>query len=168
MADVCTHPKWIIDKDNVGTCANPDCGEVRQFPWEKGGEVIVLRESKLKTNNNTTKGKSKPGKKDNYTRHYFYEQNRSDITADLLTYGRSFTRRKWGIPSSSLHSLEKSWFSKEQLEQIEKASTDTIHSLQNKNNERPTLPPFNDNWETPVQVKWLEIYEKLFSRSYRT
>jgi len=45
--EVCPHTKWQIDNHNIGTCANPDCKEVKQFPFEAGKEVIVLRESKM-------------------------------------------------------------------------------------------------------------------------
>ena len=45
--EVCPHAKWHIDNHNIGTCANPDCEEVKQFPFEAGKEVIVLRESKM-------------------------------------------------------------------------------------------------------------------------
>jgi DNA-binding CsgD family transcriptional regulator len=45
--EVCPHRKWNIDNHNVGTCANPACEEIRQFPFE-AGEVKVLRESKLR------------------------------------------------------------------------------------------------------------------------
>ena len=45
--EVCPHAKWQIDNHNIGTCANPDCEEVKQFPQEAGKEVIVLRESKM-------------------------------------------------------------------------------------------------------------------------
>lgn len=41
----CKHPHWDIDERNVGTCRA--CGEVRQFPWEPGGEIVVLNEGKL-------------------------------------------------------------------------------------------------------------------------
>jgi hypothetical protein len=34
-----TH-RFVIDKQNRGTCP---CGEVRQFPWHKGEQVIVLK-----------------------------------------------------------------------------------------------------------------------------
>ena len=45
--EVCPHSKWHIDNHNVGTCANPSCEEVRQFPLEAGEEVRVLRVSKM-------------------------------------------------------------------------------------------------------------------------
>jgi transposase-like protein len=41
----CKHPYWDIDEHNVGTCR--DCGEVRRFPWEDGGQIVVLTEGKL-------------------------------------------------------------------------------------------------------------------------
>jgi hypothetical protein len=36
--------KFSIDKENVGTCSV--CGEVRQYPIEKGGQVAVLVKGK--------------------------------------------------------------------------------------------------------------------------
>ena len=47
--EVCPHSKWIIDNHNVGTCANHNCEEVRQFPFRAGEEVEVIRASKLTT-----------------------------------------------------------------------------------------------------------------------
>jgi len=43
---ICTHHKWLINGENIGTCANPECGEVRQFPWNKVEKVKVIKESK--------------------------------------------------------------------------------------------------------------------------
>jgi len=45
--EICPHRKWNIDSHNVGTCANPDCEEVRQFPYAAEQAVKVLKESKL-------------------------------------------------------------------------------------------------------------------------
>lgn len=33
--------RWILDSHNVGTC--DVCGEVRQYPWDGRGPVVVLR-----------------------------------------------------------------------------------------------------------------------------
>lgn len=45
--EVCPHRKWNIDNHNVGTCANPACEEVRQYPFDAEEQVEVLKESKL-------------------------------------------------------------------------------------------------------------------------
>jgi len=41
MKPKCYVHKWTIDAHNVGTCSL--CGEVRQYPTEKGGQVVVLK-----------------------------------------------------------------------------------------------------------------------------
>jgi hypothetical protein len=43
---ICKHPKWIINGENIGTCANPECGEVRRFPLAAGERIVVLKKSK--------------------------------------------------------------------------------------------------------------------------
>jgi hypothetical protein len=43
---VCNHLKWVIDSDNIGTCSNPQCQEVRRFPLSSKESVEVLRKSK--------------------------------------------------------------------------------------------------------------------------
>jgi hypothetical protein len=41
MRRKCYVHKFIVDAQNVGTCSL--CGEVRQYPTEKGGEIVVLK-----------------------------------------------------------------------------------------------------------------------------
>lgn len=41
MKPKCYVHKWILDANNVGTCSL--CGEVRRYPTEKGGEIVVLK-----------------------------------------------------------------------------------------------------------------------------
>jgi hypothetical protein len=43
---LCKHPKWVINGENIGTCANPECQEVRRFPFNAKDSVEVLRKSK--------------------------------------------------------------------------------------------------------------------------
>lgn len=45
--EICPHKKWNIDNHNVGTCANPACEEVRQFPYAAEEPIKVLKASKL-------------------------------------------------------------------------------------------------------------------------
>jgi hypothetical protein len=49
MQELCEHKRWNIDSNNIGTCANPECKEIRLFPFEKGEEVRILRQSKCNT-----------------------------------------------------------------------------------------------------------------------
>ena len=51
----------------------------------------------------------RPPLEDPRDRHAFYEQNRSEIIADLRAIGREETRKKWNIPYDSLCRLEKIW-----------------------------------------------------------
>ncbi len=45
--EFCPHKRWAIDNHNVGTCANPACQEIRQFPFAAEEQVKVLTPSKL-------------------------------------------------------------------------------------------------------------------------
>jgi hypothetical protein len=45
--EVCPHKRWNIDNHNVGTCANPACEEVRQFPYSAEDQVRIIKPSKL-------------------------------------------------------------------------------------------------------------------------
>lgn len=96
-----------------------------------------------------------------YKRNRYYESNKTAIIADLITIGRTATRHKWGIPrGATIFSLEKRWLTPEQI-----ALIDAIPSTQNTstNGRLPSLPEFSD-WGASVQVKWLEVYEKLLDR----
>jgi hypothetical protein len=169
--EICNHRKWLLNSQNIGTCANPECGEVRQFPLNGGEPVTILKESKC--NSRIKKGEKvvvkedkKHGRKHDinpYLRHIYYEKNREGIVADLITIGRAATQHKWGIPrGGTIFSLEKRWLT---LEQIALVNTITLKSLTPLENGRlPSLPEFSDTWEAPVQLKWLEIYEKLIVR----
>ena len=160
MADGCRH-KWIIDNHNVGTCSL--CGEVRQFPVEKSGQVVVLKKGKQKRYR-------KKGRQYQHLptvkRHRYYESNRDAIVADLLSMGRAATMTKWKIPSSSLCTLENRWVTDEQRDQIDAAtlsqpSQPASAATAAKNGRLPVFPEFSGTWEPSVQLKWLEVYEKL-------
>jgi hypothetical protein len=129
---ICNHPKWTIDSQNIGICTNPDCQEMRQFPLSSRDHVVVLRESKC--NSQIQEGKEpviqedkegdvKQAKKiSRAERHKYYEQNKDAIIADLLKQGRTATSKKWDIPTSSLFVLQNRWLSKEQIAQVDKVT----------------------------------------------
>lgn len=43
---VCKHPKWLINGENIGTCSNPECQEMRRFPLSSKSSIEILRPSK--------------------------------------------------------------------------------------------------------------------------
>jgi len=162
---VCNHPKWILDSQNIGTCANPECEEKRQFPLHKGDLVVVLRESKC--NSQVEKGeevKEKPGRKKAsshlFERGVYYEKNKEAIVADLFAMGRLATREKWNIPKGTIGKLERRWLDKKQRSKI----TPGPQQPKTQKDRLPAFPEFSTTWDPTVQVKWLEIYEKLRNR----
>jgi hypothetical protein len=162
---VCPHKKWHIDNHNVGTCANPECGEVRQFPLNAGDPVIVLKKSKLNEGEKTLatepRKKRKTSVVDRYERSRYYGENKKLIIADLLSIGRTRTREKWGIPNSSLQALIKKWLTDDQKRQLLCAG---LPDPSANDGRLPAFPEFSTTWDPMVQIKWLEIYEKLFDK----
>jgi hypothetical protein len=55
------------------------------------------------------------------SKHAYYELHKQEIIKDLLTFGRTPTRKKWKISNSTLFTLEKRWLTADQ-----KATLDTI------------------------------------------
>jgi len=55
------------------------------------------------------------------SRHAYLEAHKQEIIKDLLTYGRTPTRKKWNISSSTLFTLERRWLTPD-----EKAKLDTM------------------------------------------
>lgn len=169
----CPHKRWNIDSRNIGTCANPDCGEVRQFPWDQHGKVIVLKPGRViekEVQRMGTKGVGPHGE-----RHKYYEDNKEAIVADFLAIGRKATCEKWGIPrGGTLITLEKRWLTPEQRQglnnrkrkrrKIKTARAEVARAATPKapdNGKLPAFPAFSDSWPMMVQIKWLETYENL-------
>jgi len=102
----------------------------------------------------------------NSERHVFYEKNRAEIIRDLLIMGRLATRKKWGIPASSLPALEKRWLAPDQKALLDGMPLKSSKQAGGtpKNGRLPQLPEFSSSWEPQVQVMWFEIYGKLLER----
>jgi hypothetical protein len=152
---ICTHPKWTIDSQNIGTCTNPDCQEQRQFPLSSRDQVVILRESKcnsqiregkkptiqedketiIQENKETVKQEKESdmkttGKKvTRLERHQYYEKHKKDIITDLLSLGRTATSKKWNIPTSSLFVLLNRWLTPEQIAQVDKVTAGFTQTL---------------------------------------
>lgn len=164
--------RFVIDKQNIATCP---CGEIRQFPWEKGGQVIVLKKGHPSISRVLKKEEHMHHKHHQIQeRHRYYEANKEAIIADLLTKGRTATRNKWNIASSSLHSLMTRWLTDEQKLKIPITSPtssptpgETPHPSTTStpsNGRLPPFPPFSDTWQPEVQLQWLEVYSELAKR----
>ena len=167
----CIH-RFQVDSQNIGTCSL--CGEVRQFPYDKGEPVKVLKNG---NNSNRAAKKEETVKKTErrnqgrntqiQERHRYYEDNKEAIIADFFSKGRLATREKWGITSSSLHSLERRWLTKEQRSTVPSnpgRPKQQAHPSTNStpsNGRLPPFPQFSDTWEPEVQLEWLGIYGRL-------
>jgi len=174
-AEVCPHKKWNIDADNIGTCANPNCLARRQFPWEKGGQIIELEPGKpivkeasmVVTEKKCTDGRRNAYKNlPTYKRTLYLDENKDAIIADLFNLGRLTTRAKWSISGQGLGRFEKRHLTNEQKEQLTTLGRGLgvkklFAGAPNNGNQVPPLPNFNNAWEPAAQLKWLEIYEKL-------
>ena len=163
----CIH-RWQIDSHNAGTCSL--CGEVRQFPWDGKGPVIVIK----KGNHNSTAMQKEEHMSIIKKRHKYYEENKEAIIADLLTTGRPATRKKWNIAQSTLCSLEKRWLTKEQKAAIPtdgqptQGATPTPTNTTPSNGRLPPFPQFSNTWEPSVQLEWLEVYRELATKEKST
>lgn len=148
----CRHLKWIPhpETDNVVTCANPECGEVRQFTPTG---VRILKKSKC---NSQIQKKEKEGKMakgiNPQERHRYYEENRGAILADIIAMGPEAARRKWKIPITSFAQITARW----QKQGIQPGATMDMSRYV-----LPPFPEFSNNWETEVQLSWLETYRAL-------
>ena len=153
---MCTH-RFQVDSHNVGTCSL--CGEVRQFPWERG-EVVTLK----KGNHSTSDMQKEEHMSSIKERHKYYEANKEAIIADLLSQGRAAVHKKWNITGSTLHSLERRWLTEEQKKAIPSTPRETPHpstSSAPSNSRLPPFPQFSDKWQPEVQLQWLEVYGEL-------
>ena len=170
----CRH-HFNVDNHNVGTCSL--CGEVRQFPFEKGGEVVVLKAGRPPANPGRPRGRppanpARPKRDRTWTaiqeKHRYYESHKGEIMTDLLSLGRQAAQDKWGIPSSTATGLEKRWLTPTQrailttasFEQRLRAPLPAISA----NGHLPHFPQFSDSWDPAVQLKWLEVYQNLDAR----
>jgi len=156
-----------IDSHNIGTCSL--CGEVRQFPWEKGSPVIVLKKgdsciSQVKD----SQAKISQLKEDdmvinNMEKHRYYEEHKEEILADLRSMGRPATLKKWNIPNGTMSQLEKRWLPPLERHDLTLRSYTERSRAKRKNggNSLPSFPEFSDDWPKSVQIKWIEVYQQL-------
>jgi hypothetical protein len=147
------------------------CPQCKTRTLHREGEELVCSECKghfpapteghvsLKKRGRKRKTKLIPSPQRPASRHAYLEAHKQEIIKDLLTYGRTPTRKKWTIPAGTLHSLERRWLTPD-----EKAKLDTITfgigSTLIFSGKLPPFPKFSDSWDPQVQLKWLDIYER--------
>ena len=158
-----------IDSHNIGTCSL--CGEVRQFPWEEGSPVIVLKkgDSGIKQ----VLEKEDDIATNNFEKHRDYEEHKEEILADLRSMGRPATRKKWKIPCGTMNQLEERWLtplerhdltlrSQAERNQAERRQAERRQAeRKNGGNSLPSFPEFSNDWPESVQIKWIEVYQQL-------
>jgi hypothetical protein len=113
--------------------------------------------------------KRKTRRGSNYThlpgvrKHQYFESNKDNIIADLLTLGRAAVISKWDIGKSALRNFETRHLTDEQRDKITKLGVQ-LRTVEVKTSDDrfPVFPEFSPDWDPTVQVKWLEIYEKLY------
>lgn len=87
----------------------------------------------------------KRGRPNPRERAKYYDLHREDIIRDLQKIGSAATRKKWGIPSSTMKYMLQRW-------------------AMPKDDPLPAFPPFSNSWDASVQVAWLQAYGKLLDR----
>jgi hypothetical protein len=154
----CTH-KWQVDRKNVGTCSV--CGEVRQFPLEKGQDPVVLKPGNP-PGKNPRQFPTTPKLRAAWCRH---ENNKQAIIADLLVIGNTATCKKWGILPQTMSGLKQRWLTPEERSRIfwDRGGHRTrgTPGQPPQIGHLPTFPEFSGTWDPSVQLKWLEVYENL-------
>lgn len=88
-------------------------------------------------------------------RHQFIESNKDEILEDIKSLGSTKTRKKWGLSTSTIAKLSTP------KSHVIRASVSTSHPPCH-NVKLPELPPYSEQWDPSVQLKWLDIYQDLF------
>lgn len=79
--------------------------------------------------------------------------NAKEIAHDYLTLGLTETLAKWGITSTPLYRLPEV-----------RALRGKYSRLLTRKGGRTELPPFNNEWDKEVQLKWLELYREIYGK----
>ena len=125
----------LADIEAIGATAT---GEKWKIP---GGTLSTLRHRWQKN--------PKSNIKTAWDKHEYYEKHKEEILHDLKVLGRKTTKEKWKLAASTLVTLLTRW----RVPLEERVAP---------NGWLPQLPEFSNTWEPEVQVKWLEIYGKLY------
>lgn len=85
-------------------------------------------------------------------RSLWFEENKQRLLGDVKKYGYSLARKKWEIAGGTWTNLMVRWGIALVGETKPKYQVGKF---------MPQLPDFSNDWPESVQLKWLEIYEKL-------
>jgi hypothetical protein len=166
--------KNTLERDGEGTlhcwaCGtdqgkNPDAVALGRLGGAKGGKarsgkLTPERRTEIARNAvNARWAKGKMNHRQIMERHKFYEDNKQAILADVQSIGRTATCRKWNIPSGSLSILLRRWQEESRGKPPPPPPPPPGH---NSDIILPELPAFSNDWTPEVQLKWLEVYDKL-------
>jgi len=135
------------------------CGQKVEFPFDGIGEKRILSVGNIKRGGELKKKAE---------RMKFYKENKEAIISDLAELGGPQTRKKWGIPSSTLAYLKKRWGmpvkGRGQKQTCEQAVPGKERVSLRKDG-LPPFPAFSENWAPEVQAKWLEVYPGMARRT---
>jgi len=84
-------------------------------------------------------------------KHTFIQTNIKEIVNDFRTKGSVKTIDRWKISSSTLYNLP----------EIREIVEHKAYSRFSGDGAIPSLPEFSNDWTPEVQLKWLEIWEKV-------
>ena len=99
-------------------------------------------------------------------KHQFCEDNKAAILADVKSMGTSATAKKWMVRGAALYQTLKRWGYKvnDKPQEVAASEQGKIIPMASSDGKLPPFPVFSDSWASPVQLKWLELYEKLSER----
>jgi len=122
-------------------------------------------------------------------RHQFYEKNKTAILNDVTIFGGKEAARKWDISWGSLYHVLRRWGyeprdvadppkpetvaveeldKSTQTKQVDKSRGETDHNKREFDRivdpPLPALPAFSECFSYSVQIKWLEVYERVVER----
>lgn len=104
----------------------------------------------------------------------WYKKNKKAMIEDLLTLGKDGFLEKWPVPGQQISHLKSDPYYKKRAEELglptgpprQKPAKPGAKADKPPKAMKvvpavlPQLPPWNDNWDPKVQLRWLAIYEK--------
>jgi len=91
-------------------------------------------------------------------RQQWFRDNQAEMVRDLIAHGSDFVVKKWKIKPQLIGHLKRS---SEYKEAYPPGAPPPARGAKAGSNGIPPLPPWSDSWKPEVQVKWLEIWEKV-------
>ncbi len=90
-------------------------------------------------------------------RRKYLNAHREEIIADYRAMGQAATEKKWGLCKNALRAKLHKWDVKtNRASRIKPAAATPQSDLR--------LPPWSDNWDVQVQLRWLEVFDHLTLR----